>query len=212
MKFSSRSAALFSSLCLLFVLPAAKAQDDDEFKVKLLPVTPEMEAAAAKAMQGCPWRGGKISGAINKNGVYTLTGDLFHDGSIYAVVDDKENVILCEWQKTKWNPVTAININPVWKFPGFDLNNDGREPYATMPFWMMDLQGHPLLAIATIVEKGGQNFDVILFDSKAKANFGYGVFLQHGSTSRQRQLSHHRRLLQCEIRVEGKLLFQNRKE
>jgi len=170
MKFAKPSAAFVFLLCLLFTLLMAKAQNDDEFKVKLLPITPEMEAAAAKAMQSCEPQEGKITGEINKNGVYTLTGELFHNGRVYAIIDDNEDVILCEWRKGAWKPVSAINVHTVWNFPpGY------REPKVERgsdeqprPFWMLDLQDRPLLVVASWVEKEGQNYFVILFDSKCE--------------------------------------------
>jgi hypothetical protein len=167
MKFANSLSAVVSLLCLLFAISAAKAQDDDEDKIQFLPVTPDMETTAAKAMEGCIPEDGKISGAINKNGVYTLTGDLFHNGSIYTLIDDNQDVIICDWLKTKWEPIGAINVHTVWKFPeGYRdpiAEHGSEEP---VPFEVLTLQNRPLVAIATYVEKQGQNYSAILFDSK----------------------------------------------
>ena len=157
-------------LCLLSITPMAKAQGDDEFTVKLLPITPQIEAAAAKAMQGCEPQKEKTTRAINKNGVYTLACDLFHSGRVYAVIDDNEDVILCEWQQAAWKPVSAINIHTVWNFPDgyrapiIERGSDDQP----RPFWTLDLQNRTLLVIASWVEKQAQNFYVILFDSKCE--------------------------------------------
>src|SRR6201746_188038 len=120
----------FIFLCLL-AHPAARAQDDGDFKVQLLPVTPQIEAAATKALNGCPPPPrGKIIGAINKNNVYTLSGDLFHNGSIYAFVDNYGDqaggIILCQWRKDAWKPVFAINLDASWKFPDDYRARQGR--------------------------------------------------------------------------------------
>ena len=160
MKLANLSVHFISVLFLLSSLPVADAQDDAESKVKLLPSTPQMEAVAAKAMQGCEPRQGKVTGEINQNGVYTLTSNLFHDGRVYAIIDDNEDVILCERQQAVWQPVSAINVHTVWNYPpGY------REPQVERgsddqprPFWMLDLQKRPLLVIASDVEKAGQNF------------------------------------------------------
>ena len=64
----------------VFLTWHARAFDDD-FHLKLLPIPPEIEAASAKALQGCePPQQGQVVGAINKNNVYTLTGDVFITG------------------------------------------------------------------------------------------------------------------------------------
>lgn len=60
-----------------------------------------MEETAAKVMQGVGPQRGKAIGGINKNGVYTLTGDLFHNGQICSIIDD-DDVILCEWENAAW--------------------------------------------------------------------------------------------------------------
>ncbi len=163
--------ALIFLLCLVSNLPMAKAQDDDDqFTVKLLPITPQIEAAATNAMQGCQPQKGKTTGEINKNGIYTLTGDLFHNGRFYAVVDDNDDVILCEWKEPTWQPISAINVHTVWNFPdGYraPVTERGSDDQPR-PFWMLDLQNRPLLVIASWVEKEGQNFFVILFDSKCE--------------------------------------------
>lgn len=169
MKFANGLPSLVVMLGLLSVSPLAKAQAGDASPVQLLPVTPEMEAITAKDMQDCPPLAGKSVGAINKNGVYTLTGDLFHNGQIYALIDDNQDVILCEWQKSVWKPVSAISVETDWNFPSGYREQVGRSPdNQPQPFWILNLQDRPLLGIASSVEKAGQYYYLILFDSKCE--------------------------------------------
>lgn len=155
---------LLASMCF-----AAKAQEA-KFKVELLPTTPALEASVVKALRGCTPTDGKVIAEINKNGIYTLTGDLFHDHHTYAVVDDNQDVLLCEWANSAWNLVSAINVQTVWNSPsGYLYPIVGRGPdNQPQPFWMLNLQGQPLLVIASYVEKEGQNYYVLLFDSSRK--------------------------------------------
>ena len=156
-------------LCLLSSIPMAKGQNEDELKVELIPVSPTIVATAAKVMEGCEPLKGKIIGEINKNGIYTLTGELFHNGKIYAVIDDNDDVILCEWQKPAWTPISALNIHTSWNFPLGYREQDGRDPREQpQPFWMLDLQNRFLLVVASYMEKAGQNYYVMLFDSKCE--------------------------------------------
>jgi hypothetical protein len=169
MKIAKLLFALVFLLCVISTLPMVKAQAFDAPEVDLLAITPEMAAAAENALQGCEPQEGKTTGEINKNGVYTLTGDLFHNGRIYALIDDDADVILCEWQKPLWKPVSAVNVQTAWSFPpGYrELVGRGADGQP-QPFWMIELQNRPLLVIASDVEKEGQYYYVILFDSKCE--------------------------------------------
>ena len=168
MKISRLTPLLISFLSLFVGLTIVRALDDQP-TVGLIPITPEIEAYASKALHGCEPKSGKSVGEINKNGVYTLTGDLFHNGRIFSIVDEADVVIVCEWKKSTWRPVSAINVATNWNFPDGYRERVFPSPYQqTKPFWMIELQNRPLLVIASDVEKAGQNYYVILFDAKCE--------------------------------------------
>ena len=171
MKFANAFATLIFLICVLFTPSSAKAQDDGASQVKQVPVTPEIEAAAAKAMKGCPSLGKGIIGAINKNGVYTLTGDLFGSGKVYAIIQNGNNIIICQWHRSLWRPISSVDVKIEWNYPGW--KNDEKvgldwRPEASKPFWALTLQRHPLIAVASSLDKYHQNYVVLLLDSKSE--------------------------------------------
>jgi hypothetical protein len=168
-------AARFAIFALLHLLVAPLAEsrpaisDEGEASSKLLPITPEIEEAVSRDLRGCKPQLGKVVAGINKNGVYTLEGDLFHNGRVHAVVDDHLGVIICEARNGRWKPISMLNVVAVWKYPNWDINTAGtRMPSATRPFWMLYLQGHPLLVIAETPAKQGPYYETILFDSTGR--------------------------------------------
>ena len=160
---------LLQSLVVLWAEARPAIPDEEEVPAKLLPVTPEIEEAVAKDLWDCEPRRGETVAGVNKNGVYTLEGDLFHNGRVHAVIDDHLGVIMCEARNGHWKPVSMLNVVPVWKYPGWDASTAGtREPAATRPFWMLYLQNHSLLAVAETQDKEGQYYETILFDSNGR--------------------------------------------
>jgi len=161
---------LRAALLLAFAMRFAHAQNafDDNFKVQLIPVTPGMEASAAKALKDYAPQESKVVGEINKNGIYTLSGDLFHNGNVYSVIDDDHDVIICEWQSSVWKPLSGINVPTMWNYPaGYPHEQDGRgSDDQPQPFWIIYFEKKPILVIASIVDKEGQYYYSILFDSK----------------------------------------------
>jgi hypothetical protein len=164
------------SLMLVFFFalypPAIVRADDDDASppAKILPVTPEIEAAAAKAMKDCPPQGTTIHEGINTNGVYTLTGDLFKNGQTNALIDNQGNIILCEWQGNQWKTKEAIGVPTIWNSHGIipEEERSGEIISANKPFWILALQCHPLLVVPSTPEKYGQCFSVFLIDSKSQ--------------------------------------------
>jgi hypothetical protein len=162
-----RILAIKLALILLLMAPfgVARAQDDTPQPPKFLPPTQDIATATANAMTGIRPTGSAPRAGINKNGVYTLTGDLFKNSKMAALIDGTDEVIVANWTGREWEPTGYINVETDWKFPGWDdAAGRGREPAATKPFWMISLQGTPLLVIASFVEKEGQDYSAILLD------------------------------------------------
>jgi len=144
----------------------AAAPDDDW--VKLLPITVETEAAAEKVLSDfVPSDRGAVSG-INHNGVYTLSGDLFGNGGIYAVIGDQMTVTICQWRAESWKAVLSLDAGIGQPHPGRLCDLAGEGPECTKPFWMVNLQGQRLLVIASDEGRGGQSFYAVMFDAKGQ--------------------------------------------
>lgn len=164
---------------LILKAVAAWAQDDtDTFSVKFTDITPDMESTAVDALQGCPPHPGEPVAATNKNGVYTLIGDFFNDGHIYAILD-RDSVMICEWSSGYWKLKRVLNLGAVWKYPGWNEETaGGREPDATKPFWIIKSQQRPVLVIAEDQEKEGQTYYFVLFDKDFRrifdSNYSFG--------------------------------------
>jgi hypothetical protein len=158
---------LLAALSLFAQVVCAVDNVDNDPTVKLLPITPEVEATVAKDLKDFIPEGKATQTGINKNGVYTLSGDIFGNGHIYAIIDSNP-LVICEWGKRKWKPILALNTTAFWKSPHWDKDGPGREPIALKPFWMLALQHILLLVITSYVEKAGQNYLVILFDPKMR--------------------------------------------
>ena len=108
---------LYLRLALLFrivytLVAAANAEIDGEESVKLLPPTPDMEDAVSKALKGCAPHRNAPGGAVNKNGVYTLDGELFQKGHSYAVIDH-DPLLIAEWKDKQWKVKAALDVAPV---------------------------------------------------------------------------------------------------
>lgn len=161
----------FLLLCCLLFVTISKAQDTD-IGVAQGKLTSETMAAAEHATRGCPPGGKAITAGINKNGVYMLKGDLFGDGQLSAIVERRDEegltqgLFICRWDGKRWQLISSIDAQIFWKYPGWSEEKTGkREPASTRPFWMLDLQGRKLLAVALYEEKAGQNYCVILLKS-----------------------------------------------
>jgi hypothetical protein len=162
--------ALVLAICLFLVSSSKGQQAFESEQAKLLSFTPDIEEVVKKDMQGCPATGLNVQEAINKNNVYTLTGDLFKNGHIYAIIDNSENVIMAEWIGGQWKAKWLISTCPIWKYPGWSIQTAAtREPASTKPFWLLPYGHHQLLVIASYVEKEGQYFYIILFDSTCQS-------------------------------------------
>jgi hypothetical protein len=156
--------AVFAALVMLADAGWAIAAEEDE--VKALAITPELKARAGDALKECvPGRRG-ITAGMNRNGFYSLTGDLFRNGGIYSVIEGgPDSLLICRWQRRHWTPVLAFDVGVSWKFPGWNRAEAlGREPEATKPFWILELEGFPILVVASRVEKAGQDYLAILLD------------------------------------------------
>jgi hypothetical protein len=183
-------ASLLLALVFAFSCLSARAQNafDDNFKVQLLPVTPEIEAFAAKVLKDYAPQQTKIVGEINKNGIYTLSGNLFGNGKLYSVVDDDHDVVVCELQSSAWKPLYAINVTTMWNYPaGYPHEQDSRgADDQPQPFWIINFENRPILVIASIVDKEGQYYYSILFDSKCEkilstvTSFGQKPIVKNG--------------------------------
>jgi len=93
-------------------------------------------------------------------------GDIFKPGEAVAFVNNTDNLIICKWKGNQWKATSFLNTDTAWKYPGWDMQTaKSREPSATKPFWIINLQNRPLLVIASDVEKAGQSYYVVLFDS-----------------------------------------------
>jgi hypothetical protein len=155
-------------MALVIFTPSLLATDDsDGLTVTALPITPDVEEIVAKDLDGYVPKSRGIQAGINKNGIYTLSGDLFDNGHIYAIIDS-DSIVICEWVRHHWKADLQVNRKPIWRSPGWDKDGPGREPVATKPFWMLSVQRHPLLVIASLVEKAGQNYVIMLFDRRVR--------------------------------------------
>lgn len=155
------------------------AEAADEGVAKLLSVPKELEPLMANALEGFRPRGKASHGEMNAKGVYILSGDLFDNGQIYAIVDTSP-IAICRWTGDKWKVVALIDETTAWKFPGWEDERPGGQPVSDKPFWILHLQHRPLLVIAADVEKRGQNFQIILLDRKfhraADTAYSYSSF------------------------------------
>jgi hypothetical protein len=159
---------LFFSLLLICAIQSGGAEDDDAPQLQLAPATSNQEAAAQQALQGCN-PSNNIQEGLNKNGVYTLIGDIFKTGEAVAFINGTDGVIICKWQNHQWKAISFLNADTVWKYPGWDMQTaKSREPSAEKPFWVVQLQKQPLLVIASDVEKAGQSYYAVLFDKSVE--------------------------------------------
>ena len=164
MNFLRLTLVALSLICPISVGKVLAQDDDNPLPVKILPVTPEIELAMSNAMKNCPSTGSKIHAGINKNGVYTLSGNLFHNGQTNVLVDNTNNIILGELKGKKWNATAVINAAPTWNSPPY--NDDLLALASSKPFWLLWLQGSPFLVVASTQEKINQNFAILLLDPK----------------------------------------------
>jgi hypothetical protein len=142
-------------------LLAATVDGNDQ--VTSVVATSDMEAAVANALHGCAPKS-QIQAGINKNNVYVLSGNLFGTGDTYAVIDH-DPILLAKWGRGQWKLRMGIGVTPAWMHPGWETASPGREPEADRPFWIEKLKREPLLIVASYVEKAGQHYDSILFNS-----------------------------------------------
>ncbi len=159
---------LFLAVPCLFVPMCLAEVQNETCEVRALPITAEVQATVSKDLAGCSPETKHFGAGINENNVFTLVGDLFHNRRTYCVIDDNADVIICEWQKSpaNWKAVCVLKVQTAWNFPDGFREQVSRSPIdQPEPFWMIDLQGHPCLAIASDVEKAGQNYYVILLNT-----------------------------------------------
>jgi len=162
--------AISHGICLVVVLFCTSLSAQDRPEIKLTAVTPELQAAAQSALKGISHSTKTASEGINKNGVYAITGNIFGDGHCRAVLDIKGTVVLCSWEKDRWDAsVYFENFSAEWLFPGWNRDlSEGYKPVSEKPFWTLRLQGHSLLAVATEADKYAQDYDVFLLDDACR--------------------------------------------
>src|ERR1700735_3407520 len=90
--------SLLGIVAVLMIAVTANAQDDS---LKLLEITPAMKSVADVALSGCKPLGARLVGEVNKNNVYTLTGDFFGDGHLYAILD-RDPILISKWTGKEW--------------------------------------------------------------------------------------------------------------
>jgi len=160
MKSPVHGVVLATALLLVTLVPV-RAQEEP---IKLIGVDADMRKDASKALNGCPLKMTKPHGGINKNGVYTLNGDLFNNGHMYAILDH-EPILICEWKHHRWTLKAAIKATAEWKSPGRNGETAiGREPDATKPFSLLTLQHQSLLVVSLSQEKYAQNYAALRFN------------------------------------------------
>ena len=143
-------------LFVVFVLglsafETANANDQDG---KNPSISPKFATIAAKDLRNRSPQKGEMHTVFDKDGVYISMGNLFHDARSYAAVFDDGRVIICQWRKNEWKPLSVWNA---------DYGLEPHEAEATQPFWLFLLQDHPLLVIPTDETKG-QNYEAWLLD------------------------------------------------
>ena len=158
------------SFSLVAALCCAQVHGQEKIKVDLGAVTPKLQAAARKALDGVQPSIKGMTEGINKHGVYTMTGNVFGDGRARAVLDLKGTVVLCSWEKNRWEPsVYFRNVSAQWLSPTW--REDFSERYAPVskrPFRALRLQGRTLLAVASETGKNAQDYDVFLLDKACR--------------------------------------------
>jgi hypothetical protein len=63
-------------LAVVLLLCALRFTDAEGEPIKMIGINDDMEKQAGKVLAGCPLQSRKPHAGINKNGVYTLVGDL----------------------------------------------------------------------------------------------------------------------------------------
>lgn len=129
-----------------------------------------------------------LRGEESNTGRQVLYGDLFHDGSTYAVVELSDGdsqgglgtgldigVGFAQWNGKNWEIRQMLRVVPVWRPKGWkpagELKDEGFpiRP-AEKPFWLQDFNGDgiPELMIADALLHHSQAYDLFKFDRDKK--------------------------------------------